>query len=256
MGRRNPVMARTVPSAALGFVLVLGLTGAALSASGEQPIPAKRDRPTISLQDFRAAVEKAGIWEGGPLDRYEAAGRVSLATSIRYGLMPHHRVLDVGAGSLRIGWWFLQYIEPSNYHAIEPVRKRLDGATEILGVKIHRYYNDDWEFPEGPFDFVFARSIWTHASKGMIAKMLAEFAEHSSPDAVFLTSFLPALTEEEDYKGDRWVGTIESDRKKRKKGVVRHSLKWILQECAKHALLVEVGKEDLSQTWLAIRRAY
>ena len=206
---------------------------------------------TVSFQEFRAGIKAAGIWEGGPVDRYESVGRHTLAAAIEYGLMPEHRVLDVGAGSLRVGWWLLQYIDPSNYHAIEPVKNRIDTAADILGVDINIYYNDDFEFPDEAFDFVIARSIWTHASKAMISKMLAEFAENSSANARFLTSVIFAESEQEDYQGDQWVGRVlKSDRA----GVVKHSAEWIREECARYGLALDVKQELHHQTWLLITK--
>ncbi|NQZ97024.1 MAG: class I SAM-dependent methyltransferase [Myxococcales bacterium] len=198
----------------------------------------------IGFQEFEAAMLARGLGLGGPADRFEDVGRNTLATSIKYGLMPSDKVLDVGAGGLRNGWWLIQFIEPSNYHAIEPRKKSIDNAAELIGAKINIYYNDDWEFPDVKFDFVLARSIWTHASKWMISKMLAEFAENSTPDARFLTSVVFPRADKPDYMGERWLG----------RPLVAHSLKWIEDECRKHALSVQVKEELYGQIWLLIEK--
>ena len=62
----------------------------------------------------------------------------------------------------------------------------------------------------------------------MIAKMISEFAENSSPKGRFLTSFIPAKKDAEDYKGTRWVGKVL---KTDKAGMIRHSLQWVRNEC-------------------------
>jgi cyclopropane fatty-acyl-phospholipid synthase-like methyltransferase len=200
---------------------------------------------------FKAALAAARIWSGGGEEKFESVGRRTLAAMIEHGLQPHHKVLDVGAGSLRVGWWLLHYIEPSNYHAIEPVHSRIDGAAKVLGVatKIHIYYNDDFEYPNEKFDFVIARSIWTHASKNMIAKMLSEFAENSAPGAKLLTSVLLARSASDDYMGDRWVGKVEQTDVP---GTIRHSLAWIEAECRKNGLTVEEAGTLHGQTWLLV----
>ncbi len=110
-------------------------------------------------------------------------------------------------------------------------------------------YSDDWEFPDVDFDFVIARSIWTHASKDMIAKMIAEFAENSSPKGRFLTSFIPAKKDAEDYKGTRWVGKVL---KTDKAGMIRHSLQWVRNECLQHDLDVTALDKQHGQVWLLI----
>ncbi len=250
----RPKRHRTVKRAAVLLGLVL------LPAFACQPDrsgkPADRDSgsKTVSLREFRQGIRKAGIWSGGPNKYFADVGRDTLASAIRHGLMPDHKVLDVGAGSLRVAWWLLQYIEPSNYYAIEPVRDRIDTAAEILGVKdeINIYYNTDFEFPARRFDFVIARSIWTHASKPMIAKMLAEFAENAAASGSFLTSVRLAESEAEDYMGDEWVGKVlKSD----PRGMVAHSPEWIEAECKKHGLSWQITGELNRQTWLLIKRA-
>jgi hypothetical protein len=195
---------------------------------------------------------ESGMFSGGPDEWFEDVGRRTLAACIENGLMPDHRVLDIGAGSLRVGWWLVHYIEPTNYHAIEPVRDRLDAAAEILGAPIHLYYNTNFDFPDVEFDFVLARSIWTHASKPMISKMLAEFARKSAPRAKFLTSVIYAVTPDEDYDGVDWVGKVL---KNDPSGGVKHSGDWIRAECAKHDLSVEEVGDLHGQTWLRIEHA-
>ena len=234
-------------AAVLALALLLAL------AYGVGRLAQPGDRPMVSLKEFRSGLRKAGIWEGGPNRFFKGVGRDTLGSAIRHGLMPEHRVLDIGAGSLRVAWWLFQYIEPSNYHAIEPVRERIDRAAQILGVadEIHIYYNTDFEFPSVTFDFVIARSIWTHASKPMIAKMLAEFDENAAPEGRFLTSVIFAATEEEDYQGYEWVGKVE---KSDVAGKIAHSREWIEKECAKNRLSLEVVGELYGQTWLLIAR--
>lgn len=206
----------------------------------------------ISVDDFKRAIQEAGLFSGGPEHKYEDVGRQTFAISVSLGLMPDHQVLDIGAGSLRTAWWYLQFIKPENFHAIEPARERIDAAAELLDVDINIYYNDDWEFPDIDFDFVLARSIWTHASKGMIAKMISEFAENSSPEGRFLTSVRLARNDAEDYKGTDWVGKFSS--KSDDPGMIRHSLSWVRYECQKHDLEVEVVEKQYAQTWLVITR--
>jgi len=137
--------------------------------------PEVKARPAaaLSIEEFEKGLRAAEIWFGGPEERFEEVGRGTLALAIDSGLNPDHQVLDIGAGSLRVGWWILQYIDPKNYHAVEPVKERIDTAVALIDADINVYYNSDWEFPSVEFDLVIARSIWTHASKWMITKMLS-----------------------------------------------------------------------------------
>lgn len=202
------------------------------------------------VRRFRKSLVAAGIPLGGPEAKFAQVGRKSLAAMIDAGLMPSHRVVDIGAGSMRVGWWLMHYIEPANYHAIEPLRDRIDTAARLLGVRINASYNDDFTFPDVAVDFAIARSVWSHASKIQIAKMLSEFARTATPGAGFLASVRPATTEEEDYTGDEWVGKgPDSD----DPGMVNHSLDWIETEGSRHGLTMKVYGELNSQTWVLIR---
>ena len=211
-----------------------------------------RSRPSAAkdVGKFKQALVQAGVPLGGPEAKFAQVGRKTLAAMIDSGLAPGHVVVDVGAGSLRIGWWLLHYIEPRNYHAIEPLRERVDTAARLLGADINVYDNDDFLFPDVAFDFVVARSVWTHASKGQISTMISEFASKSAPGAAFLASMRPAQDEDEDYTGDAWVGKgVGSD----EPGMVRHSFSWLESECARYGLTLKDKGEFNRQTWVLLK---
>ena len=208
------------------------------------------ERERVTFEDFEAAIEASGVWRGGPPVRYEAVGRHSLAMAIEQGLSPQDTLLDIGAGSLRVGFWLLQYVDADNYYAIEPNREMIETAVGILDAPIHLFYNTDFVFPDERFDFVIARSIWSHASKPMIATMLSEFAAKArDQDARFIASYIPAETPEQDYQGTEWVG---KDHGGGRKGYVQHSLDWIVAEGAKHGLWVKPVPSDVAQAWVVI----
>ena len=225
-----------------------------VAESVEQSNPTEKPtRKLIGLPKFKAELRRRNIWSGGDPRKFAWVGRGTLATAIEHGLKPEHRVLDIGAGSLRVGWWFVQYIDPSNYHAIEPVEDRILAAVDILGLDdIHVYHNMDFEFPSLAFDFVIARSIWTHASKSMISTMLSEFAENATPNGKFLTSVHLTKEGQTDYMGEEWVGRVENTGGAA--GVV-HSLGWIQQASKENGLSVEVLDKLYSQTWLLVSRS-
>ena len=247
-GGRNPAK-RMVLIGTVTLLMVLAYLVGRQQLRSELPPPGLksggRSKVEIGLPEFKRAIAAAGLFSGGPDARFEQVGRQTLAKSISLGMMPDDKVLDIGAGSLRVGWWFVQYLKAENYYAVEPVRKRINGAADILGVDINVFYNDDWEFPEVEFDFVIARSIWTHAAKWMIAKMLSEFRENSSQDGKFLTSVGLTESEEQDYEGSEWLAGPP---------LVRHSLDWIERECARNGLRVETSGQLYKQTWLLITR--
>lgn len=208
----------------------------------------------------RALAEK--VFTGGPVEDFEATGRAQIVTLLRSGLYPHSKVLDVGCGCVRGGYWLVRFLDRDGYCGIEPNREMLEAGIEALlppelvEAKQPRFdHNDTFDFSVfgEEFDFVVALSVWTHASKSQIDRMLASFAETASPNGVFLPSYLRAGLVFRDYKGDEWVGrSHESD----VAGMVYHSYRWIEACSARHGLRVrETGFERIAgQRWLYITR--
>lgn len=218
-----------------------------------------------TLEERAANLEAAGIFLGGPPRLFETAGQKLLMTLLSEGLTPDAKVLDVGCGCLRGGYWLIHFLDEGCYCGIEPNKPMLEAGLETLlepglaDLKQPRFDNNsDFDFTAfgETFDFFVARSVWTHASKPQIRAMLDGFRNTASPGAVFVTSYLRAtLLKRDDYQGATWIGrSHESDTP----GLVRHSLRWIQAECAERRLTANEikGKEFNfgAQTWLRIKR--
>lgn len=54
--------------------------------------------------------------------RWDETGRAQMAILLQAGLRPHHILLDIGAGSLRLGCKAVPYLEPGHYWATDPSR--------------------------------------------------------------------------------------------------------------------------------------
>lgn len=220
----------------------------------------------MTLQEVAAKLTEEGIFTGGPPELFESAGRLQLVTLLYEGLAPESRILDVGCGCLRAGYWLIRFLDPGCYFGIEPNQRMLDKGREYLlnpeltRTKQPRFDTND-RFNFSPFakkfDVVLARSIWTHASKPQIQTMLDNFVAHSSEDAFFLTSYLPALSlarrNYRDYKGESWKGRSHECENP---GLVHHSRKWVASECAQRGLHVKQLDYGIfkSQHWLKICR--
>jgi SAM-dependent methyltransferase len=135
---------------------------------------------------------------GGPVRDFEAVGRLQLEVLLHEGLEPDSRVLDVGCGCLRGGYWLIHFLNAGCYFGIEPHAEMLKAALEhivepnVLEEKKPSFdSNDSFDFTvfDVPFDFVLARSIWTHANIEQIELMLDRFRESATPGAVMLTSY-------------------------------------------------------------------
>ncbi len=217
-----------------------------------------------TLHDRVQRMVALGGFLGVPLEGFEEEGRLQLATLLRLGLRPQSKLLDIGCGCLRAGYWLIHFLDAACYHGIEPHRGRLElGLScllepEVIEAKQPRF-DSNAEFDVGVFserfDFFLARSIWTHAAKPHIRTMLDGFVRHAAPGAIFLTSYLPpGAAEGPDYGGDTWVGTShECD----VPGVIRHDLGWIRAECAARQLVIDERPADdfAGQYWLVVRSA-
>ena len=199
---------------------------------------------------------------GVPVETFEQAGREQLIALLQEGLHPESKVLEIGCGCLRIAYWLVRFLDPGCYHGIEPARQRVEYGLQYLFTSVEADLkqprfdfnaNFDSSVFGARFDFFLARSIWTHACKPQIEATLDSFMRDAAPTGIFLASYLPAQSAEDDYQGDRWVGTShESDTP----GVIRHSLTWIAQQCEKRGLQVDEipGIDCDSQYWLRIHR--
>ncbi|MFV9644339.1 MAG: class I SAM-dependent methyltransferase [Desulfobacterales bacterium] len=213
------------------------------------------------LQEKAEKLSKRGFFTGGPVADFETIGRLQFITLLKEGLYPSSKVLDIGCGCLRGGYWIIHFLKCAHYFGIEPNREMLDaGIQEILGSdlveeKQPRFdYNTAFDFSAfgEKFDFFVARSIWTHTSKQQIQNMLDLYIKTKRDRSVFLTSYLRAgLFRNRDYKGDRWIGKSHESTIP---GLVYHSFKWITHECEKRGLRVKELKEDIwnRQVWLRI----
>jgi hypothetical protein len=204
----------------------------------------------------------AATFFGVPVAGFENAGRQQLILLLMSGLEPTSKVVDLGCGILRAGYWLIHFLDPHRYHGIEPHAKRLEVGRdfilepETLQAKQPRFdtnANFDTSVFGVTFDFFLAYSIWTHAAKPQIERMLDNFVRDSAAGAVFLTSVLPAGWRGRDYRGETWFGTSHESEAP---GCIRHSLRWIRRECLRRGLhMRRLGRERDGQTWLHISRS-
>jgi hypothetical protein len=218
--------------------------------------------PTESLQSRGERLYQVTTQIGCGVQRFEKTGRTQLESLIRHGLNPWHKLLDIGCGALCGGYWMIHFLQPGGYHGVEPNTFMFNAGVEhlvepgLFEEKRPRFlHNDQYDFSGfgETFDYFHAHSIWTHAPKKDIEKMLDGFVAFTRPGARFLTSFKSPHLFRPDYKGDVWIGrSHESDTA----GICRHSFKWIQRACADRGLDVEwlKGEKIHKQKWILIRR--
>lgn len=220
------------------------------------------ERIPIDLKSLGEKMTNENGFLGVPDYSFEEAGRNQLITLLEEGLTPDSKVLEIGCGVLRVGYWLIHFLNEDCYYGIEPAEKRVElGKKHLLHPEILVSKRPQFDFNERfdtsvfqtKFDFFLAGSIWTHCSKESIKVMLDGFVNNTTESAVFLTSYLPARLKKNDYQGNDWVGTSH---KSNISGCIRHSRKWIQLECDKRSLVLESLSRDAfdSQYWLKISK--
>ncbi|WP_157944591.1 class I SAM-dependent methyltransferase [Mangrovicella endophytica] len=122
------------------------------------------------------------------------------------GLRDHHKVLDVGCGSLRGGRFLLLYLDRGNYYGIEPNRWLIDDVVarelgeELIRLRAPRFSSrndfDPSEFGTA-FDFVIAQSIFSHAGPDIILPALRNLGRFLRPGGLILATFIHRETNRE-----------------------------------------------------------
>ena len=146
----------------------------------------------------------------GPPQDYDLIAAITFNLLTTAGLRQHHRLIDVGCGSLRAGRLFIPYLNVGNYIGIEPNRWLVEEAIkheigqDLIRIKApififeSRLPNTD----HAPVDYAVAQSIFSHASRLQIRDWLKSIFDHLKPNGAFFATFMAG---KEDYAGHEWV---------------------------------------------------
>lgn len=74
---------------------------------------------TVGFYDTAIAAGRHRAIVGG---RWDETGRIELSILQQAGLLPHHHLLDIGAGALRLGCKAIPYLERGHYWATDACR--------------------------------------------------------------------------------------------------------------------------------------
>lgn len=149
-------------------------------------------------QEYRAFV--------GPLEQYDVIGAAQFALLYALGLRQHHRLLDVGCGSLRAGRMLIAYLEPGNYSGVEPNTWLIDEAVkkqvgrDLLDIKRPTFRaTDRFEFSGlGTFDFVLVQGVATNAGPTLVPVMLTAVRDVLGPRGICAITFVHPGTTDPD----------------------------------------------------------
>lgn len=171
--------------------------------------------------------------------RWDEIGRLQLALLQAHGLHPRHHLLDIGAGSLRLGCKAVPFLDCGHYWGTDASRAlMLRGRSVELPdparlPEDHLVEDADFAFPGLPphVDHLIAFGLFTHLPPGQTAQALARIATRWPAPRVFLfTVFLAP-------------GGQENAPLRQPDGVVTHPDRppWHMTETALHAMAEAAG---------------
>lgn len=138
-----------------------------------------------------------------------AAMTFNLLTTL--GLRQHHRLLDIGCGSLRIGRLLIPYLNVGNYAGIEPEEWLMkEGVQREVGldqvrIKQPQLLKGDSVsvLPSGStFDFAIAQSVFSHCGKDLIGGWLRGTSDVLESNGALIATFVQG---EADFAGTGWA---------------------------------------------------
>jgi hypothetical protein len=112
----------------------------------------QRDNPGATFGHFYAATALAKINAGkpisslGPLLRnahdgaertFETAGAQNFRNTVeRFGIEPHHKLIDYGCGSFATGMHYIRFLDPGNYFGLDVTPSFIDIGKSLIGVDL------------------------------------------------------------------------------------------------------------------------
>jgi SAM-dependent methyltransferase len=131
---------------------------------------------------------------------WEEIGLLQFDFLKKQGLLPEHRFLDVGCGSLRGGIHFIQYLNTGNYFGLDVNASLIEaGKLELAAINCiekqpNLLVNDKFEFSKFgvQLDFALAFSVFSHLFSNQIGRCLVEVEKVLNPQGAFFATFFQA----------------------------------------------------------------
>jgi SAM-dependent methyltransferase len=129
---------------------------------------------------------------------WETIGRQQFEFLVGRGLMPSHRLIDVGCGCLRGGVHFVGYLDPGNYYGIDVNASLIKAARDVelpaAGLAqrgAHLLVDGAFDFGRfgATFHFALAQSVFTHLPVNSIERCLVRLAEVVEPGGRFYATY-------------------------------------------------------------------
>ena len=148
-----------------------------------------------AIRDPQEAV--GGLWETN--------GEIQLERLKKYGLEPHHTLLDIGCGSLRGGRHLIGFLNKGNYTGVDISEDVLEAGRSVL-----KEYNLEEKRPAliitsdltldclkgETFDYIHAQSVLSHMPQEDIEEYFSNLYKVMKKDSQFFASFFESKNDE------------------------------------------------------------
>lgn len=160
--------------------------------------------------DFKPGDKHYRAFVGPPGD-YDLVSAMVFNLLTCIGLRQHHRVLDIGCGSLRVGRLLIPYLNQGHYCGVEPNRWLVeDGVDNEIGRSLVAIKKPAFSFRDSleefttplNLDFAVAQSIFSHCGADLVEHWLSQVSPHLKDTGALLATFIPG---DEDFDGRGWV---------------------------------------------------
>lgn len=130
--------------------------------------------------------------------RWDETGRAQMAALVAVGLAPHHHLLDIGAGALRLGCKAVPYLAPGHYWATDASRALMlagHGAELAEPARLdpaHLIEDADFAFPGIPdtITHAIAFAVFAHLPRAALGQALSNLHRFAQLQAFLFTVFL------------------------------------------------------------------
>ncbi len=149
-------------------------------------------------EDPKSAI--GGMWEEIGLLQYEFM--------VNKNLQPHHKMLDIGCGTLRGGRHFIKYLNANNYYGMDISVRAIEYANQLVQqeglsektphLSVSEKNLKFYEFPRESFDFILAQSVFTHLKPEHIKECFENIRHIMHKNSVFYFTY---------FKGEKYMQT-------------------------------------------------
>ena len=139
---------------------------------------------------------------------WEKIGKLQFDYLVALGMKPHHRMLDIGCGTLRGGRHAIRYLDSGNYTGMDLSPKAIEYGHQLVeeeGLCDKRprllvSANKDLKFSEfdgETFDFLMAQSVFTHLKPEHIEECFRHIVGIMDAGSIFSFTYNQASTREQ-----------------------------------------------------------